>query len=89
MLQRSQLALNSMIKLTCIDLLLTNDTGKLSNTMAIDTGPWDFLGMMVAVLSGGFRKKGPLIVTNRNYRRFDNESFREKVAEELSGNSHL
>ena len=42
--------------------------------------------MAATVLRGNFRKKGPRVVTYRDYSGFDNFSFREEVAEELSSN---
>ena len=42
--------------------------------------------MAATVLRGSFRKKGPRIVTYREYSGFDNFSFREEPAEELSSN---
>ena len=71
---------------TCIDLILTSDTRKLSNVKTIETGLSDFHAMVATVLRGSFRKKGPRIVTYRDYNRFDNVTFREKVAEEFNSN---
>ena len=71
---------------SCIDLILTSDSGKLSNTKTIETGLSDFHVMVATVLRGSFRKKGPRIVTYRDYSKFDNFSFREKVTKELSSN---
>ena len=69
---------------TCIDLILTNDSRKFSNTRTIETGLSDFHAMVATVLRSSSCKKGPRIVTYRNYSGFDNFSFREEVAEELS-----
>ena len=71
---------------SCIDLILTSDSGKLSNTKTIETGLSDFHVMVATVLRGSFRKKGPRIVTYRDYSKFENFSFREKVTKELSSN---
>ena len=40
--------------------------------------------MVVSTLKGSFHKRGPRIITYRDYNKFDNHSFREKVGEELS-----
>ena len=69
---------------TCIDLILTSDKRKLANTNAIETGLSDFHAMVVTTLKGSFHKKGPRIITYRDYSKFDNHTFREKVGEELN-----
>ena len=40
--------------------------------------------MVVTTLKGSFHKKGPRIITYRDYSKFDNHVFREKVGEELN-----
>ena len=40
--------------------------------------------MVVATLKGSFHKKGPRIISYRDYSKFDNHAFREKVGEELN-----
>ena len=74
------------VSTTCIDLILTSDSGKFSNVRTIETGLSDFHAMVSTVLRGSFRKKGPRIVTYRDYSGFDNFSFREEVAEALRSN---
>ena len=74
------------VNTTCIDLILTSDSGKFSNIRTIETGLSDFHVMVATVLRGSFRKKGHRIVTYRDYSRFDDFSFREEVAEEPSSN---
>ena len=69
---------------TCIDLILTSDKRKLANSRAIETGLSDFHAMVVTTLKGSFHKKGPRIITYRDYSKFDNHVFREKVGEELN-----
>ena len=69
---------------TCIYLILTSDKRKLSNIRAIETGLSDFHAMVVTTLKGSFHKKGPRIITYRDYSKFDNHVFREKVGEELN-----
>ena len=69
---------------TCIDLILTSDKRKLANIKAIETGLSDFHAMVVTTLKGSFHKKGPRIITYRDYSKFDNHTFREKVGEEFN-----
>ena len=68
----------------CIDLMLTSDKRKLANIRAMETGLSDFHAMVVTTLKGSFHKKGPRIITYRDYSKFDNHVFREKVGEELN-----
>ena len=44
---------------TCIDLILTSDTSKLTNTATIETGLSDFHVMIANALKGSFHKKKP------------------------------
>lgn len=60
---------------TCIDLVLTSDKRKISLEV-IETGLSDFHAMVVATLKSNFHKKGPSIVTYREYSKFDNFAFR-------------
>ena len=69
---------------TCIDLILTSDKRKLANIRAIEAGLSDFHAMVVTTLKGSFHKKGPRIITYRDYSKFDNHAFREKVGKELN-----
>ena len=69
---------------TCIDLILTSDKKKLANIKAVETGLSDFHAMVVTTLKGSFHKRGPRIITYRDYSKFDDHSFREKVGEELN-----
>ena len=69
---------------TCIDLILPSDKKKLVNISAIETGLSDFHAMVVTKLKGSFHKRGPRIITYRDYSKFDNHTFREKVGEELN-----
>ena len=40
--------------------------------------------MVVITLKGSFHRKGPRIITYRDYSKFDNHACREKVGEELN-----
>ena len=64
---------------TCIDLILTSDTGKVSNTRTIETGLSDFHVMVTTSLKGSFHKKKPKIITYRDYKKFDNQVFNLKL----------
>ena len=72
---------------TCIDLILTSDTTRLKNTTTIETGLSDFHVMIATALKGSFRKRGPRIITYRDYNKFNNSVFRTELQEELTSNS--
>ena len=72
---------------TCIDLILTSDTTRLKNTTTIETGLSDFHVMIATALKGSFRKRGPRIITYRDYNKFNNSVFRAELQEELTSNS--
>ena len=67
-----------------IDLILTNRKSSFQNTVAIETGLSDFHAMVVTVLKGGFVKRGPKIVTYRDYSKFDAVDFKENLLHMIS-----
>ena len=67
----------------CIDLILTNETGKVSNTGTIETGLSEFHVMVITSLKGSFQIKKPKIKTYRDYKKFDNQIFNLKVREAI------
>ena len=68
----------------CIDLILTNRKRSFQNTVVIHTGLSDFHAMIVTVLKGGYRKKGPKIINYRNYAKFCAEDFRKDLCDQIS-----
>ena len=68
----------------CIDLILTNRKRSFQNTVTVHTGLSDFHAMIVTVLKGGYRKKGPKIITYRNYTKFCAENFRRDLCDQIS-----
>ena len=54
----------------CIDLILTNRKHNFKNTITAETGLSDFHAMIITVLKGGFRKKGPRIIHCRYYSNY-------------------
>ena len=69
---------------TCIDLILTSDTSRLTNTATIETGLSDFHIMIATALKGGFHKRGPKVVTYRDYNKFRNSAFTAELMGELA-----
>ena len=45
----------------------------------VETGLFDFHKMVVSVFKTSFKNQKPKIVTYRDYKRFDNEKFRESL----------
>ena len=68
----------------CIDLILTNRKRSFQNTVVIHTGLSDFHAMIVTVLRGGYRKKGPKIINYRNYAKFCADDFRKDLYDQIS-----
>ena len=68
----------------CIDLILTNRNRSFQSTVVIETGLSDFHAMIVTVLKGGYVKRGPKIITYRDYSRFSAVDFRAHLSNVLS-----
>ena len=64
---------------SCIDLMLTNKQERFLKAKTVETGLSDFHKMVVSVFETSFKKQKPKIVTYRDYKRFDNEKFRESL----------
>ena len=72
---------------TCIDLILTSDTTRLKNTTTIETGLSDFHVIIATALKQIFCKRGPRIITYRDYDKFNNSVLITELQEELTSNS--
>ena len=68
----------------CIDLILTNEPSYFQTTTVIETGISDFHKLTVTVLKSSFRKQEPKIFSYRNYKKFNNENFRNDLLCEIS-----
>ena len=68
----------------CIDLILTNRRKNFQSTVTIETGLSDFHVMIVTLLKGGYVKRGPKIVTYRDYRKFSAVDFKNQLLYMLS-----
>ena len=64
---------------SCIDLVLTNKQESFLNAKTVGTGLSDFHKMVVLVFKTSFKKQKPKIVTYRDYKRFDNDKFKESL----------
>ena len=67
---------------TCIDLILTSDTNKLTITATI--GLSDFHVMTATALKGGFHKKGPKVIACRDCNKLINSAFKAELMGELA-----
>ena len=67
-----------------IDMFLTNKTFGFQNATTIEVGLSDFHLMILTVLKSGFVKKGPSIVTYRDYSKFDPIKFRNDLKRNLA-----
>ena len=63
----------------CIDLVLTNKQERFLKAKTVETGLSDFHKMVVFVFKTSFKKQKSKIVTYRDYKRLDNEKFRESL----------
>ena len=61
----------------CIDLFLTTSTSSFKSSDAIETGLSDFHSMIITVLKDGFVKRGLRTLIYRDFRRFDQNCFRQ------------
>ena len=68
----------------CIDLILTNRNRNFQSTVTIETGLSDFHLMIATVVKGGFVKRGPKIITYRDYSRFSTIDFRNHLFYRIS-----
>ena len=75
-------------KPSCIDLILTNCPRSFQNSCVIETGLSDFHKLVVTVMKTTYKKSQPKIITYRNYKYFNNDSFREGLLQiEWNGNN--
>ena len=59
--------------------MLTNKQEMFLKAKTVETGLFDFHKMVVSVFKTSFKNQKPKIVTYRDYKRFDNEKFRESL----------
>ena len=69
---------------SCIDLILTNKPLYFQTTAVIATGISDFHKLTVTILKSSFHKQEPNIFNDRNYKKFNNENFRNDILYEIS-----
>ena len=67
-----------------IDLMLTNSPYSYQNSCAIEIGLSDFHKMMVTVLKTFFQKKGPKVISYRDYKNYSNDIFRPLINDDFN-----
>ena len=67
----------------CIDLVLTNRNRSVQKTTTVETGLSDIHKMVVTVLKTTFPKQGPTVISYRNYKKYDENVFKNDLREEL------
>ena len=68
---------------TCIDLILTSHPHIFQNSCVLEKGLSDFHKMTVTIMKASFQRLQPRIINYRDYRRFQNDVFREELLSEL------
>ena len=68
---------------SCIDLFLTNFPSSFQNTCTITTGLSDFHKMVITVTKMTFHKNPPKEIYYRDYKKFNQDIFKEELANEL------
>ena len=74
---------------SCIDLVLTSKQERFLKAKTVETGLSGFHKMVVSVFKTSFKKQKPKIVTYRDYKRFDNEKFRESLISYFSAGKNI
>ena len=67
---------------SCTDLILTNKRFSFQNSCVADTGLSDFHRMILTVTKMTFQKLKPGVINYRDYKHFNNESFRDNLLSE-------
>ena len=70
-------------KPSCIDLILTNRPRNFHGYYIIETGISYFHKVTVTVMKMYFKKQGPRVLHYRDYKRFNAQSFRQDVFDDL------
>ena len=68
---------------TSIDLILTNHPRSFQNSCLFEAGLCDFHKMTVTIMKASFQRFQPRIINYRDYKRFQNDVFREELLSEL------
>ena len=71
-------------KSSCVDLILTNKPSYFQTTTAVETGISDFHKFTLTIIKSTLHKLKPKIFHYRNYKTFDNKTFRIDLLFEIS-----
>ena len=64
--------------------MLTNRPRSFQNTNVIETGLSDFHKLTITVLKAKFQKQAPKVIHYRNYKKFNNNLFRNDLLWQLN-----
>ena len=73
---------------SCIDLILTSKPLRFQNSCVAETGLSDFHRMILTVTKMTLQKLKPRVISYRDYKHFNNETYRNELLPEIS-NSFL
>ena len=68
---------------TCIDLIVTNRRKSFQNSNVFETGLSAFRNLTFTVLKAYFQKQKPKVIKYRNYKKLDNNLFRNDLQNKL------
>ena len=78
---------------SCIDLILTNRKDSFQKTIVLETGISDHHSMAVTTLKTRLKKQSPKIITYRNYKSININTFNNELDKELKNinisNKHI
>ena len=74
---------------TSIDLILTNKPTYFQNSKVFETGISDFHLLTVTELKMSFQKLKPKIITYRDYKKFNNDTFRSELTNYSTSDNNL
>ena len=66
-----------------IDVILTNRKNNFQNSMTVETGLSDHHKMIITVLKVHFKKKEPITIKFRSYKKFSEVRFRDNLLYDL------
>ena len=71
---------------TCIDHIWVNQKNRFINSNTFETGLSDFHKMTITTLKASVPKRSPKIISYRDYKRFDKQTFKNDLKQSLETN---
>ena len=69
----------NVVNPSSIDVMLTNKKGSFQNSLVVETGLSDHHKMTISVLKKYVKKKAPITINYRNYKKFNETDFRNDL----------